>query len=161
MAIPYIDKGRTIDMSGNDIICRNILTAAPTGAAGFKWLGCNGATPSSVTTTTSTYTVANMLAGVIVNANAGAVTATLDTAANIVAGVNGSSAGANIGDLITFELINGGSASGAITVNTGTGGTFATNVPAANQVVAINLAKTVFVRLTNVTLGSEAYQVYM
>src|SRR6266849_9332660 len=100
MATAYVDKARTVDLSGNDIICRNILTAASIGGAGFKWLGCNGSTPSSVTTTTSTYTIANMLAGVIVNSNAGAVTATLDTAVNIVAGVNGASAGANVGDLI-------------------------------------------------------------
>lgn len=161
MAIPYIDKGRVVDLSGNDIICRNILTAAAIGGAGFKCLYGNGATPTSVTTTTSTYTIANMLTGVIVNSNAGAVTATLDTAANIVAGINSASAGSNVGDMVTFELINGGNTSGVITVGAGTGGTFDANVPAANRTVAINLARTIFIRLTNVTPGSEAYAIYM
>jgi len=157
-----VDKSKTIDMSGNDLIVKQILTnSVSAGGTGFKWLGGNGTTPSSVTTTSTTVTAASMLAGVFVNANAGAVTATLDTAANIVAAVNSASAGANVGDMISFELINGGSSSGAITLGAGTGGTFDTNVPAANKVVAINLAKTIFIRLTNVTAGSEAYVVYM
>ena len=156
-----VNKALTVDLSGQDIICRNILTSALVGGAGFKWLGTNGTTPPSVTTTTSTYTAANILAGVVVNSAATAVTATIDTAANLVAAVNGSSAGANIGDMLSFELINGGSSSGAITVGAGSGGAFDANVPAANKVVAINLAKTIFIRLTNVTLGSEAYVIYM
>lgn len=156
-----VNKSQTVDYSGSDIICRNILTAAPIGGSGTKWLGTNGTIPPSVTTTTSTYTAANMLAGVIVNSAATAVTATLDTAANLVAAVNTASAGANIGDMVSFELVNGGNTSGAITVGAGTGGTFDTNVPAANKVIAINLAKTIFVRLTNVTPGSEAYVIYM
>jgi len=156
-----VNKAQTIDLSGNDIIVRNVLSAASSGSTGFKWLGTNGTTPPSVTTTTSTYTAANMLSGVIVNSAATAVTATLDTAANIVAAVNSASSGANIGDMISFELVNGGSSSGAITVGAGTGGAFDANVPAANKAVAINLAKTIFVRLTNVTPASEAYVIYM
>lgn len=157
-----VNPAQIIDLGGNDVICRNILQTSPApGNSGFKWLGGNGVTPSSVTTTTSTYLAAAMLSGLIVNSAATAVTATLDTAANIVKAVNAASAGANIGDIISFEIINGGSSSGAITVGAGTGGTFDTNVPAANKVCAINLARTIFIRLTNVTAGSEAYVVYM
>lgn len=155
-----VNPAGTIDMGGNDVICRNILTASTAvGGTGFKWLSGNGAQPSSVTTTTSTYLAASMLGGIIVNSAATAVTATLDSATNIVNALNAVSAGAVIGDVITFELINGGSSTGAITVGAGTGGTFDANVPAANRVVAINLAKTIFIRITNVT--TPAYVVYM
>lgn len=151
---------QAVDLAGMDIICRNIQSAGnTTNGTGFKYLGGNGTTPSSVTTTSSTYTAANMLAGIIVNSNAGAVTGTLDTATNIVNAINAASSGANVGDIISFELINGGNTSGAITVGAGAGGTFDTNVPAANKVIAINLAKTIFVRITNVT--TPAYVVYM
>lgn len=154
------NPAQAVDLAGMDILCRTVQTSSSTtGGTGFKFLGGNGTTPSSVTTTTSTYTAANMLAGVIVNSNAGAVTATLDTATNIIAAINAVSSGANVGDIISFELINGGSTSGTITVGAGTGGTFDANVPAANKAVGINLAKTVFVRITNVT--TPAYVIYM
>lgn len=154
------NPANAVNMSGMDIICRNIEISAPSGATtGFKFLGGNGTTPSSVTTTTSTYTAANMLAGIIVNSAASAVTATLDTATNLVNAITAASSGCNIGDIISFELINGGNTSGAITVGAGSGGAFDTNVPAANKVVAINLAKTIFVRITNVT--TPAYVIYM
>ena len=157
MAIPYIAKDRQIDLSGNDIICRNIMTAAATGGAGFKQLWGNGNAPLSNTSTSFTITIANMLTGIVVNNSAGA-TVTLDTAANIVAGVNTASAGANVGDMVAFEF---SANTGTSTIGTGTGGTFDTNVTAGAKVIAIAGAKTIFVRLTNVTPGSEAYVVYM
>lgn len=157
MAIPYIDKGRVVDLSGNDIICRNILVAGPVGSSGFKQLFGNGLAPISSTSTSITLTAANILTGILIVNSAGS-TVTLDTAVNIVAAVNNSSAGANIGDVIAFEA---SANTGTITIAAGTGGTFDTNVVAAARIIPISGAKTVFLRLTNVTLGSEAYAIYM
>src|SRR6267154_3122423 len=102
MAIPYIDKGRVVDLSGNDVVCRNILVAGPTGSSGFKQLFGNGLAPVSSTSTSITLTAANILTGILVVNSAGS-TVTLDTAVALVAAVNNSSAGANIGDVIAFE----------------------------------------------------------
>jgi hypothetical protein len=125
------DKGKTVDFSNNDVIVNSIVLSD--GGVTGRVITANNSAPVSVTTTTSTYTAANLLTGIIVNSAATAVTATLDTAANIVAAVNsGYPQGANVGDLIVCEIINGGSSTGAITVGAGTGGTFDTNVPAAN-----------------------------
>ncbi len=153
-----VDKTKTIDMSGNDIICRNILTASPiAGGTGFKQLWGNGTAPTSNTSTSFTITAAILLGGVLINNSAGA-TATMDTAANIVAAVNGATAGAVIGDMIAIEI---SANTGTTTVAAGTGGTFDTNVTAGAKVIAVASAKTVFVRLTNVTAGTEAYVIYM
>lgn len=158
MAISAIvDKGRIVDLSGNDIICRNIMTAAVIGGSGFKQLFGNGAAPLSNTSTSFTITAANMLTGIVVNNSAGA-TATLDTAALVVAGVNAASAGANVGDIVAFEV---SANTGTTTIAAGSGGAFDANVTAGAKVIAIAAAKTIFVRLTNVTPGSEAYVIYM
>lgn len=154
--------GLLLDLGGSDLVVNSIATGSSAPASsGSKVISGNGKAVTSVTTTTSTYLAANILAGVIVNSAATAVTATLDTAANIVAAVKSAYGTANIGDLISFELVNGGSSSGAITLGAGSGGTFDANVAAANKVVAINLAKTIYIRLTAVVSGSEAYVVYM
>lgn len=150
----------TLDLSGNNVIVNSIATNSATlGGTGAKLLLGNGAAPSSVTTTTSTYLAAAMLSGIIVNSAATAVTATLDTAANIVAAIQAAYGSCNIGDVIDFELINGGSSTGAITVGAGSGGAFDTNVATANKTVAINTARTIFIRITAV--GTPAYVIYM
>lgn len=150
----------TYDLSGNDVIVNSIAVNSSTaGGTGAKMLFGNGSAPVSVTTTTSTYTAANMLSGIIVNSAATSVAATLDTAANVVAAIKAAYSTCNIGDTVIFELINGGSSSGAITVGAGTGGTFDANDPAANKAVAINTARTIFVRVTAV--GTPAYVIYM
>lgn len=154
-----VDKSKTVDMSGNDVIVRNILTAsASVGGTGFKQLWGNGNAPLSSTSTSLTVTSANMLTGIIISNGASGVTATLDTAANLVAAVNSASAGAVVGDVVAFEISANTS---AVTVAAGTGGTFDTNVVAAAKTIAAAGAKTVFVRLTNVTPSSEAYVIYM
>jgi hypothetical protein len=155
------DLSRTIDMHGSDILVNSIVSLDGVGTPTRYEIG-NGVAPTSVTTTTTTITAAIILGGIIVNSAASAVTATLDTAANLLTAINANyPQGANVGDLYAFEIINGGNTSGAITVGAGSGGTFDANVPAANKVVAINTARTIFVRMTNVTPGSAAYVVYM
>lgn len=154
------DLSRVIDLSANDIKVNSIL-ASDGGVTSRVQFG-NGVAPTSVTTTSTTITAAILLGGVLVNSAATAVTATLDTAANVVASVNTNyPAGAIVGDTFAIEVINGGSSTGALTIATGTGGTFDANVATANKTIAINAAKTVIVRLSNVTIGSEAYVVYM
>lgn len=150
----------TLDLGGNDLIVNSITTnSVGNGITGFKLLLGNGTSPVSVTTTTSTYTAANMLSGIVVNSAAAAVTATLDTVTNIIAAIKAAYGTCNVGDTIDFELINGGSSLGAITVGAGTGGTFDANIATLNKTVAINTARTIFVRISNVS--TPAYVIYM
>lgn len=154
-----LDKGRIIDLANNDVIVRNILTASTVpGNTGFKQLFGNGTVPTSNTTTSLTVTAAMLLGGILISNGASAVTATFDTAVNIVAAVNAASAGANVGDVVGIEISANTS---AVTVAAGTGGTFDANVTAGAKAIALSTAKTVFVRLTNVTAGAEAYVIYM
>jgi hypothetical protein len=146
--------------SGNDIAAMCFQTGAVSGQDGFHTNLYSGAV-TSVTTTSTSVTAAVFLGGLLVNNAATAVTATLDTAANIVKAVDAASGGANVGDLFECLVINGGSATGAITVAAGTGGSFDANVPAGNRTVAIQTQKIVAIRLTNVTSGSEAYTIFM
>lgn len=128
--------------------------AAPQGVNYIDGIGA----PISVTPgATSTLLAEQMLTGIIISAPSAANTTTLDTAANIVSGVNKVTAGAVVGDYITFLVING-SGTNAITMVAGTGGSFDTNQ--ANKVIAVNTSRYVWVRLTNVTPGSEAYVIY-
>lgn len=157
VAIPSRDNSRIVDLSGNDIICRNIMTAASIGGTGAKQLFGNGSAPLSTTSTSFTLSTANMLTGIVVVNSAGS-TLTLDTAALMVAGVNAATAGVNIGDMVGFEV---SANTGTVTVAAGTNGTFDTNVTAGAKVIAVAGAKTVFIRFTNVTPGSEAYTIYM
>jgi len=156
------DLSRLVDMSKDDVIVNSITSVDGT-AVTAKTLTANNAAPSSVTTTTTTLTAAILLTGYIVNSAASAVTATTDTAANIVAALNANypGSGARVGDTLYFEVINGGSSSGAITVAGGTGCTFDTNVATTNKTVAINTAKTMILRVTNATPGSEAVTLYI
>jgi len=156
-ASPFKDYGRVVDLSGNDVVVRNIMTAANPGGSGFKQLFGNGAVPLSTTSTSFTLSTANMLTGIVVVNSAGS-TVTLDTAALMVAGVNAASAGVNVGDIVGVEI---SANTGTVTVQAGSGGTFDTNVTAGAKVIPIAGAKTVFVRFTNVTPGSEAYVIYM
>jgi hypothetical protein len=124
-------------------------------------LGPSGATPISTTPgATSTITFPQLQVGFVIQAPSAGNTSTLDTAVNIVGGMNAITAGAQIGDIIPCYLGNG-SPTNTITVAAGSGGTFDTNQPAAARVVAVNSSRWIYIRLTNVTSGSEAYVVYV
>lgn len=154
------DFSKVIDMHSSDLIVNSIVETDGFGAFASRASITNGAQPVSVTTTTTAISAAQMLTGVVVNSAASAVTMTLDSAANLIAAINANyPQGANVGDCYFIELINGGNTSGAITVGLGSGGTFDTNVPAANKTVAINTARTIIIRITGVT--SPAYVAYM
>jgi hypothetical protein len=173
--MPYggVDYARIANMAGNDEVVSNSRTRAnlnaitlPSGGTialnplGTNWITGSGTPVSTTPGATSTLTIANLLTGFIVQAPSAGNTSTLDTAANIVSGINSISAGAVVGDVIQVYLGNG-SAANTITVAAGSGGSFDANQPSTARVIAINSSRFVFIRLTNVTSGSEAYTVYI
>lgn len=104
-----------------------------------------------------TLTAAEILGGIVVADCAGAGrTYTLPTAALLVAAIPGVA----IGDIVRCLIVNGSDAAEAITLAAGAGGAFDANQTAASQVIGQNTSKTVTIRLTNVTLTTEAYVVY-
>ena len=112
---------------------------------------------SNATAGALTITAAMVMAGILVRDCAGAGrTDTLATAANIVAAVPD----AAVGDVLRLYIVNGSDAAETITLAAGSGGAFETNQTAASRIIPQNASKTVHIRLTNVTAGSEAYVVY-
>ena len=113
-------------------------------------------TPDSITTAgAGTYTIANLLNGILLrDPNGGSRTDTLPTAALVVAGMSGCA----VGDSISCTIINTADAAETITLAMGSGGTAAnTGVTTAFDQ---NTSKTIYLVLTNVTASSEAYTVY-
>lgn len=153
-----LDYGRLVNEAGlDDIVSNSRVRASASNPLGVNWIMGSGTPFSSNPGATLTLTAANMLSGICtINPSAGNTT-TFDTAANIVAAVNASSAGAVVGDIIDVIIING-SGVNTITVAAGTGGAFDTNQP--NRGIAVNTSKEFLIRLTNVTPGSEAYTIY-
>jgi hypothetical protein len=129
----------------------------PVNPLGTNWMNGFG-TPSSTTPgAASTITAAMLSTGIIIEAPSTGNTSTFDSAANIVAMVNARSAGAVVGDVIQCLIING-SGTNSITMAVPASGSFDTNQ--SNKAIAVNTSRYVFIRLTNVTPGSEAYVVY-
>lgn len=116
-----------------------------------------GLTITSIADTTNhTYTAAEVVSGVIVrDPNGGNKTDTLPTAALLVGGLTRPA----VGDVVKVLITNGADTAETLTLAAGSGGTFDNNQTSASRVVAQNSSKFVFIRLTNVTSGSEAYMV--
>lgn len=108
---------------------------------------------------TQTYAAADIVGGIIVQGNAGAISSTLPTAALLVAAIK-AIVGPQlaVGACVECLIINGGT--GIVTLIAGTGGTFDTNQGGASQIIGVGTSKYVTLRLTNVTPGSEAYVIY-
>ncbi len=116
------------------------------------------AAASSNTAGPVTLTAAQILGGIVVaDPNGAGRTYTLPTAALLVAAIPG----AKVGDIIRCLIINGADAAEVLTIGAGSGGSFDANQTAASQVIGQNSSKTVTIRLTNVTLSSEGYVVYL
>lgn len=124
---------------------------------GTNWMNGTGSPTSTTPGATSTISAFMLSAGIMVVAPTTANTATFDTGANIVAMVNARSAGAVVGDIIQCLIVNGSGTNG-ITLAVPASGAFDTNQ--TNRAIAVNTSRYVFIRLTNVTPGSEAYTVY-
>lgn len=117
--------------------------------------GCTAT--SDATVGARTYTAAEILGGLIVrDPNGASRSDVLPTAALLVAAVPN----AAIGDVIYCKIINGADAAETITIGAGAGGGFDVNQTAAARVIPQNSTKELAIRLTNVTLSSEAYVVY-
>lgn len=118
-----------------------------------------GGPPASYSTAGPvTYSVADILSGIIVrDTNGAARTDVTPTAAQLVAGVPG----VRVGDVLQCEIINGADAAEVITLTGGTGVTFDPNETAVARVIGQNSSKTLFIRFTNVTPGSEAAVAYL
>lgn len=97
--------------------------------------------------TTATLTAAQLLGGMINSAPGGAITLTLPTAANMVAGVKG----AQVGDSFDVTLVNTSGGANSITLAAG-GATLR-----GGTTVAQNKSALIRIVLTNVTASSEAY----
>jgi hypothetical protein len=173
--MPYggVDYARIANITGNDEVVANSRMRAtlypqtigtvtfPVNPLGTNWIAGTGTPISTVPGASSTIDIGQMLTGIVVQAPSAGNTSTLDTAANIVAGINKMSAGAQVGDIIQFCMANG-SGTNTVTVAAGSGGTFDTNISTAAKTIAVNSnVKWILVRLTNVTSGSEAYVIYM
>jgi|SRR5262245_6468642 len=106
------------------------------------------ATPTSINTAGAvTYTIAQLMTGIIVrDPNGAARTDVLPTAALIVAGVPG----LKVGDIIRCKLVNGADAAEAITLTAGTGGAFDANQTATSASLPQNTSKDVMIRMTAV-----------
>ena len=117
--------------------------------------------PASYNGAGITYLASDIIGGIIVHNTGGAgVTATLPTAALMSAALKAiCGPQLQIGGTIGCLIINGG-ASGSITLALGSGGSFDTNQNVASQVVPTANSKYVMVRMTNLTVGSEAYVIY-
>lgn len=115
------------------------------------------AAPTSIATAGNvTYTAVQVLTGIIVRDTAGvARTDTLPTAALLVASV----VNPQIGDVLSCTIVGGGIA--ILTIAAGAGGAFDVNQLAAQQIVGVGQSKVMRIRLTNVTLTTEAYVVYL
>lgn len=164
-----MNQGNAWDEAGLDLETNNVRVRAtrapitvgtitfPAAPLGVNYIDGIGTPISTAPGATSTLLTEQLLTGIITQSPSTGNTSTFDTAANIVAGVNKISAGAVIGDMVTVLLING-NGTNAITLAAGSGGGFDTNQ--ANRTVPVNTSKYVWIRLTNVTPGSEAYVIY-
>ena len=161
MANPgLLDFPHMVNEAGMDAVINNTrVRATASNPLGVNYIDGIG-TPISITPTTSvTITAAQLLTGVITIKATNATTVTFDTAANIVAAVNGASAGAVVGDYISVLIVNGASATSTLTLATSTGVTYDTNQ--ANSTIPVASSRYALIRLTNVTPGSEACVIYL
>lgn len=107
-----------------------------------------------------TYLASDLVGGTIVHNGTGGVTATLPTAALMRAALSAYGAAALVGDTIYCLIVNGAASSGVVTLALGTGGSFDTNQGAGSQTIPFGTSKTIQLRMTNATPGSEAYTIY-
>lgn len=115
--------------------------------------------PTSISTAGPvTYTAAQIMSGIIVrDTNGASRTDVLPTAALLVAAVPN----AKVGDVIRCKIVNGADAAEVLTVQAGANGAYDANQTASSQVIPQNASKELLIRLTNVTLTTEAYVAYL
>jgi hypothetical protein len=107
-----------------------------------------------------TYLASDLIGGTIVHDGTGGVIATLPTAALLAKGMSMFGSPARVGDTIYCLVTNGANASGAITLSLGAGGAFDANQGGGSRTIPFGTSKTLQIRMTNVTPGSESYVIY-
>ena len=107
-----------------------------------------------------TYLASDLLGGTIVHDGTGGVTATLPTAAQMRTALCIGGRQTRVGDTIYCLITNGANAAGAITLALGSGGAFDANQGGGSRTIPFGTSKTVQLRMTNATVGSEAYTLY-
>lgn len=156
-----LDNSRTVDEAGMDAIVNNTrvrasrvpivvgATTFPASPQGVNWIDGAGTPISRSATTSTTLTAGELLSSVITLSCTNAVTATFDTAANIIAGMTLVSAGVNVGDYVSVLLVNGSSAANTITLAAGSGNSFDANQN--NLTITQGGSKFVLIRVTTAT----------
>jgi predicted RecA/RadA family phage recombinase len=150
--------GHTTAVAANPSATGRVYFDANVRAAKFEAVAKGlPATVSLNTAGPATFTIAQLLSGLIVrDTNGASRTDVLPTAALVVAGL----ANPQVGDQVRCKIINGADAAETITLQEGTGGTWDANF-VATKVIGQNAAREVVLRLTNVGSGTEAYVVYL
>jgi hypothetical protein len=124
----------------------------------------NTPAPASYGTGPQTLLTADIIGGTIVSAGSGAggtTALTLPTAVALAAALRAIiPPGLRIGDTLWCLIVNGNTGAGALVMTASAGVTFDTNQASSSQVIPQNTSKTIQIRFTNVTVGSEAYVVY-
>lgn len=140
-----LDQARLVDMSGDDLVVNAIRYSPAIANQGFNVIDNYGGGPTVVAGTTATLTLPVLKTGFILAANAGATTLTLDTAANIIAALNATGSGAQVGDVILFTV---GAKSATATVVIAAG---ITNPNAVVLATTVGAQRTFILNVTNVT----------
>lgn len=109
------------------------------------------ATAVSLGGSNGTLTVAQLLTGLLLIDPGGAVSATLPTAALLVAGING----VDVGCAFRVEIINSADGNETVTIAAGTGGTVV-----GTATIAQSNNKAFLIVITDITSGSETYSAY-
>jgi hypothetical protein len=128
----------------------------PAAPLGVNWIDGIGTPISLAPASNVTIYPGQLLTGIITIKSTANGNLAFDTAAQIVAGANAVSSGAQVGDYIACLIING-SATTTLTPVVSAGLTFDTN---NSGTIGPNTSRYVLIRLANVTPGSEAVVVY-
>jgi hypothetical protein len=148
-------------MNRDDVVGANLRDNRLVGTHGSHTV--RGQTPNPAGYATAgnvTYSVNDLLSGIIVRNPAGAArTDTLPTAAAIVAILPR----ANVADILRCLIINasvGAADVEQLTLAAGAGGAWNGQQGAAAQIIRSQCSKEIAIRILNVTPGAEAYQIY-
>lgn len=141
-----VDNSRIEDRSGDDVVVNTLRYAPSKGSQGYNVIDNQGGGVTTVSATSATLTLAVMTGGFVVTTNASATTLTFDTAANIIAALNSTTSGAQIGDTIIFTV--GCKGAGGTTVALATG---VTNPNGVSLTVATNIQRQFILTVTGVS----------
>lgn len=152
---------------GTSAIARTISIGSSTGATklmarfGTGGLIKSQPSPVSLSDSSQTVTIANVLTGLLTMNPSANRTVTLPTAANVVGGISG----VEVGDCVDFAVTSQSALDNIVSVAMGTGGTSVGNMDVYSVSDTggnyFTSASGMFrLRLTNVTVSSEAYIVY-